>query len=103
LAAHGTMLRLSFPNTSAQNGKSERILRTLNNSVRTLLLHASMPPSYWVEALSTACYLLNRRPSSCINSQVPPHVCIACHLHMTNFRCLGAYATRIYIPPHHIS
>jgi hypothetical protein len=30
-----------------------------------------MPPSYWAEALSTACSLLKRRPSSSINSEVP--------------------------------
>jgi transposase InsO family protein len=71
LAAHGILLRLSCPYTSAQNGKAERTLRTLNNSVRTLLLHASMPPLYWAEALAAACYLLNRRPSSSIHSEVP--------------------------------
>jgi histone deacetylase 1/2 len=71
LAAHGILLRLSCPCTSAQNRKAERILRTLKNSVRTLLLHASMPPSYWAEAVATACYLLNRRPSSAINSDIP--------------------------------
>jgi hypothetical protein len=71
LAAHGILLRLSCPYTSAQNGKAERTLRTLNNSVRTLLLHASMPPSYWAEALAAACYLLNRRPSSSIRNEVP--------------------------------
>ena len=38
------------------------MLRTLNNSVRALLLHASMPPRFWAEALNTASYLLNRRP-----------------------------------------
>jgi len=30
-----------------------------------------MPPSYWAEALAAACYLLNRRPSSSIHSEVP--------------------------------
>jgi hypothetical protein len=47
------------------------VLRTLNNSIRTLLLHASIPPSYWAEALATTCYLLNRRPCSSINNDVP--------------------------------
>jgi transposase InsO family protein len=59
LAGHGILLRTSCPYTSAQNGKAERMLRTLNNVVRTLLIHAAMPPSYWVEALSTAVFLLN--------------------------------------------
>jgi hypothetical protein len=50
------------------------MLRTLNNVVRTLLIHAAMPPSYWVEALSTAVFLLNRRPSSSIHDGIPYHL-----------------------------
>ena len=60
--AHGTLLRLTCPYTSQQNGKAERILRTLNDGVRTLLIHASMPYPWWAEALATSTYLLNRRP-----------------------------------------
>ena len=41
LAARGILLRTSCPYTSAQNGKAERILHTLNNTIRTLLIHAS--------------------------------------------------------------
>jgi transposase InsO family protein len=66
LASCGISLRLSCPYTSAQNGKAERMLRTTNNTIRTMLLHAFMPPSYWAEALATATFLLNRRPSSSI-------------------------------------
>jgi histone deacetylase 1/2 len=44
LQSHGIAFRLSCPYTSAQNGKAERILRTLNDSVRAMLLHASAPP-----------------------------------------------------------
>ena len=50
--------------------RTARPSASLNNSIRTLL-HASMPPSYWAEALAAACYLLNRRPSSSIHSEVP--------------------------------
>ncbi|WVZ74832.1 hypothetical protein U9M48_022958 [Paspalum notatum var. saurae] len=60
--AHGIVLRMSCPYTSPQNGKAERILRTLNDGVRVLLLHASLPPRFWVEALHTSTFLLNRRP-----------------------------------------
>lgn len=59
---HGILLRLSCPYTSQQNGKAEQILRTLNDSVRALLLHAALPPVFWVEALHTSTFLLNRRP-----------------------------------------
>jgi histone deacetylase 1/2 len=62
LAAHGIVFRLTCPYTSQQNGRAERILRTLNDSVRTMLLHAALPLSFWPDALHTAIYLLNRRP-----------------------------------------
>jgi hypothetical protein len=68
LTAQGSHFRLSCPYTS-QNGKAERVLRTLNNVTRTLLVHSHMAASYWAEALAT--YLLNRRPCSAIQNDVP--------------------------------
>jgi hypothetical protein len=53
---------MSCPYTSPQNGKAERILRTINNMLRSLLFQASIPARYWVEGLHTATYLLNRLP-----------------------------------------
>lgn len=71
LAAHGISFRLSCPYTSAQNGKAERILRTLNDCVRSILLHAGMPPRFWVEALATATHLLNCRPCQASGTLTP--------------------------------
>jgi len=68
---HGVSLRMSCPYTSQQNGKAERILRTTNNIIRTLLFQASMPPSYWADALSIATYVLNRLPTKTINMSTP--------------------------------
>jgi transposase InsO family protein len=62
LAAHSMVLRLTCPYTSQQNGRAERALRTLNDSMHTMLLHASVPMSFWLDALTTATYLLNRCP-----------------------------------------
>ena len=54
LASHGTIFCLTCPYTSQQNGRSERILRTLNDCVRTLLFHANVPARFWPDALATA-------------------------------------------------
>ncbi|KAK1585951.1 hypothetical protein QYE76_000053 [Lolium multiflorum] len=62
LATHGAIFRLTCPYTSSQNGRAERMLRTLNDCVRTLLFHASMPPRFWPDALATATLLVNIRP-----------------------------------------
>jgi hypothetical protein len=62
LSAHGVALRLSCPYTSEQNGKVEQTLRTLNDCLRTLLIHSGVSTSFWAEALSTATRLVNRWP-----------------------------------------
>ncbi|GJT68983.1 ribonuclease H-like domain-containing protein [Tanacetum coccineum] len=53
------------------HSKSERMLRTVNNLIRTLLFQAHIPPSYWVEALNMAAHLLNTLPSTAINNEIP--------------------------------
>jgi histone deacetylase 1/2 len=89
LAANNIVFHLSCPYTSPQNGKAERVLRTLNNSMHTLLIQASMPPSYWAEALSAATYLLNSRPS--IQHELPYsrlHGSSSAYDHLRVFGCL---------------
>lgn len=71
LASRGITLRLSCPHTSPQNGKTERIIRSINDILRTLLFQAYMPNTHWAEALSTATYLLNRRLTKPLNLFTP--------------------------------
>jgi len=68
---HGMHLRMSCPYTSSQNGKAERLIRSLNNVVRCLRFQASLPSFYWVEALQTASYLLNILPTKTLRSSTP--------------------------------
>nr|GEU63640.1 ribonuclease H-like domain-containing protein [Tanacetum cinerariifolium] len=68
---NGIQFRFSCPRTSQQNGKSERMLRTINNLIRTLLFQAYIPPSYWVEALNMAAHDSNILPSTAINNKIP--------------------------------
>jgi len=65
---HGVHLCMSCPYTSAQNGKAERIIRSINNVTRSLLFQASLPPSFWVEAMQTATYLINILPTKTLSS-----------------------------------
>ncbi|GJX00855.1 ribonuclease H-like domain-containing protein [Tanacetum coccineum] len=70
-STNGIQFRFSCPKTSQQNGKSERMVRTLNNIIRTLLFQANLPPTFWVEALNMATRLLNILPSTAIANDVP--------------------------------
>ena len=71
---HGIIWRHSCPNKSPQNGKAERMIRTINNVCRSLLFHASLPPSYWVESLHMATYLLIIRPTRVLHNLTPMHI-----------------------------
>jgi histone deacetylase 1/2 len=74
---HGVSLRLSCPHTSPQNGRAERLIRTTNNIVRTLLFQGRLPPPFWAEALHTTTYLLNIRPSRAISNLIDPTFSLA--------------------------
>jgi len=67
---NGVHLCMSCPYTSPQNGKAERMIRTINNAARSILFQASLPPSYWVEALHT--HVLNILSTKTLQS-VTPH------------------------------
>lgn len=69
--SNGIQFRFTCPHTSQQNGKSERMIRTINNSIRCLLFQAHLSPGYWVEALHTAVHLLNILPSVAIQNKIP--------------------------------
>lgn len=98
--SHGTLLRLTCPYTSQQNGKAERILRTLNNGVCTLLIYASMPPQWWAEALATSTYLLNRRPCKPKLLTTPFELLFGRPLSSATSACSAASATQIFSLPH---
>jgi transposase InsO family protein len=71
LQALGVKHEVTPPHTPELNGKAERLNRTLNNSVRAMLLQANMPQSFWAEAMATATYLHNRLPSEAIDNEIP--------------------------------
>ncbi|KAL5852379.1 hypothetical protein ACOSQ3_007497 [Xanthoceras sorbifolium] len=57
--------------TPQQNGVAERMNRTLAERIRAMLRTAGLPNSFWAEAAKTACYVVNRSPSTAINLKTP--------------------------------
>ena len=66
-------IQLQFTNTylSYQNGKAERMHRTIQEKARALLASANMPLIFWSEAVRHAVYLLNMTPRRSLNWQTP--------------------------------
>ncbi|RVW98628.1 Retrovirus-related Pol polyprotein from transposon TNT 1-94 [Vitis vinifera] len=61
----------SCAHTPQQNGVAERKNRHLVETARTILLHSNVPFRFWGDAVLTACYLINRMPSSVLHDQIP--------------------------------
>ncbi|KAH9646639.1 hypothetical protein KPL70_024932 [Citrus sinensis] len=70
-AQNGVVRHKTVRHTPQQNGLAERMNRTLMDKVRCLLIHSKLPQSLWAETLMTACYLVNRSPSSGIDFKTP--------------------------------
>lgn len=101
----GITYRLSSPYTSSQNGKAEHAIHTTNDILRTLLIQASMPLQYWVEALHTATYLLNRRPCKPLQLETPYQILFhqpPQYTHLRVFGCL-CYPNLLPTTPHKLA
>ncbi|CAH9079866.1 unnamed protein product [Cuscuta europaea] len=68
---HGIYFRKSCPDTPQQNGVAERKHRHLLEITRTMLLQASIPSQFWVDAIFTAAYIINRLPSPLLGNFSP--------------------------------
>ena len=69
--SYGTIHYLTCPGTSQQNGRAERKLRHILDTVRALLLSAKVPAPFWGEAALNAVHAINRIPSAVIHNQTP--------------------------------
>lgn len=68
------MIALAHTATGAhnQNGRVERMHRTLMNDVRTKLAESQLPSAHWVDALLHSVYTRNRVPNR--DGKVPLHL-----------------------------
>lgn len=60
---HGIKQQSTLPDSSASNGKVERMHRTLMNSGRAMLWASGLPERYWGDAVKYASCIRNRVPT----------------------------------------
>ncbi|KAK9047921.1 hypothetical protein SSX86_033117 [Deinandra increscens subsp. villosa] len=68
---NGTFHRFSCPYTPQQNGRVERKHRHIVETGLAMLFHSKLNPNLWVEAFSTAVFIINRLPSKLLNGSSP--------------------------------
>jgi len=56
----GILHNFSAPRTPQKNGVVERKNKSLEELARTMLSESSLPKYFWVDAVSTSCYVMNR-------------------------------------------
>jgi len=67
------------------NGVVERKNRHLLETTRALMFTQSVPNVYWVEAILTATYLINRLPSNILEFKTPLNVFLEFSLTIPEF------------------
>ena len=64
---HGILYQTSYVDTLSHNEVAKRKNRHLLKTARILLFQMHVPKHFWVDAVSTTCFLINRMPSSVLN------------------------------------
>lgn len=70
LDKNGIVHQTSAAHTPQQNGRAERMNRTIIEKAKCLIFDAGLPKCYWAEAVSMAVYLINRTYTS-IHGKTP--------------------------------
>ncbi|CAN1844804.1 Retrovirus-related Pol polyprotein from transposon TNT 1-94 [Linum perenne] len=69
--SHGILYQQSCPGVSEQNGLVERKHRHILELTRALLLQTANPSHFWVEAVRSVVYLINRQPTPVLQHSSP--------------------------------
>jgi IS30 family transposase len=70
----GICRHYTIPYTPQRNGVVERMNKTIISKARCMLSNANMHRRFWAEAVSTACYLINRSPCILLDKKTPIEV-----------------------------
>eukprot|EP00253_Pinus_taeda_P023266 PITA_23266 len=79
----------TMPGTPQQNGVIERMNRTIMEKVRSMLPNSRLEKKFWVEAVRTACYLINRSPTTTFTGGIPKEVWTGKNLNYSHLKIFG--------------
>ncbi|KAL0284885.1 UNVERIFIED_CONTAM: Retrovirus-related Pol polyprotein from transposon TNT 1-94 [Sesamum calycinum] len=94
---HGIQRHFSVRKTPQQNGVVERMNMSLTERARCLRLNAGLPKSFWAEAVSMACYLINRSPRTSLGGKVAEEVWTGNQINFDRLRIFGCSAY-VHVP-----
>ena len=92
IMVEGISYKPAAPYTQNQNGVSERKIRTVLERARTMLLEARLPEQFWVDAVATAVYILNRSPTKALTGNTPIEAWFGCRPNLSHLRRFGCDA-----------
>ena len=99
LHSYGTVHQLTCPGTSQQNGRAERKLCHILDTVRALLLSAKVPAPFWGKAALHAVHAINRIPNPVIQNQTPYQRLFGSPPNYHHFHSFGS-ACFVLLQPH---
>ena len=79
-------------NRPQQNGDAERLNRTLEEGLVSMLQEAHLPNTFWGEALATLVHVLNCTPSSTVPDSTPYELFYHAKPDLSNLRIFGSLA-----------
>jgi hypothetical protein len=98
----GIVRQKTTPYTPQQNGVAERMNKMLMGKTRCILSGVELGQKFWAEAVSTACYLVNRSPSSTLDDKSPQEVWIGKKPSLTHLKVFGREAY-VHVPKENMS
>ena len=89
---HGIKRHFTVRKTPQQNGVAERMNRTIAEKARCLRLNAKLAKNFWADAVSMACFLINRSPRVALDGKVAEEVWTGNAVDYSNLRVFGCPA-----------
>lgn len=90
---HGIVLDFTVPYTPQQNGKAERMNRSLVERARSMIHDAGLTKEFWGEAIRTAAYVMNRGPVEAGKSWlIPAEIWLKKRQNVSNLKPFGCTA-----------